>query len=201
MRLSSRALRGATLGLAVFAAALVTLPEPARASQDCAGDVASMQQQAQIAAITGNQTLAQQVILAPTESYGSMSCLDSILNMGIDIFFGVPSLSQILDMIMNAICQAAMSLVNQAKQTVMQKISTATGGLTSGLNGSLPLSNLMPGVNLGSINGGLYINPTSGSNGFVTTNAISAIGASNFDVATSGINSAATNVVNGLFGN
>jgi hypothetical protein len=174
----------------------------------CPSAVLSAMDSARAQAIANQQTLAANNYQPMTQSFGSLSCLDNILNSGVDIFFQVPSLSQILSMLQNAICQAAQSAFNQAIQPITSKMGQASS-MMSGNTGSA-LNGLVPGVNLGSIGGGVQLMQTNGgSNGPVQTNLTSVLNGNGSyggqtgvfgGGSTGGSGSGANSLMNGLFG-
>jgi hypothetical protein len=95
-------------------------------------------------------------------SFGQLSCLQRLLNSGLNIVFAPPS----LDSLLNALEQAVCNEVNSLFQQVTQPITSAMYNATSGLSGGGGLSNIgggfLPGFNLGSMGGGLNVG-TGGS--------------------------------------
>lgn len=97
----------------------------------------------------------------PSGGFYGMSCLDRLLSNGLNSIFEPPNLDSILAGIVNGICSFASN-----------EVQSVTGNMLSGGNySSLPIGQIIPGVNLGSLNGGLQVQPTTGaSGGFISVN-------------------------------
>lgn len=89
----------------------------------------------------------------PAGGFAASSCLNRLMSSDINILFNPPSLSSILQTLENGVCQFATSLVTGAVSSLSQNVS-----------GSLPLGDLIPGVNLGGLAGGVSFNPQVGTN-------------------------------------
>ena len=165
---------------------------PALADGDCSPVVQQQQQTLQQQTINSNLNLASNFYTPMPSTFSNMSCLDKLLSGGLDIIFQPPNLSAIISAIENAVCAKAQDLVNQAKAPIVAAISSATSSVSG--SGSA-LGDIIPGVNIGSLTGGLSITQT-GSNS-ITTNLGSVFGSSS--TATYTINRAS--LANGLFGN
>lgn len=85
-----------------------------------------------------------------SSSFGELSCLDNIMNSGADIFFSPPSLGDIVGKMKAAACGAVDAEFNNVKSAI-----------GSGTNASLPIGDLIPGVNLGSIGGGFSLSQSA----------------------------------------
>lgn len=131
---------------------------------DCLPAVAEMQDNYRNDVMNARLEVAKasRPFLQDGEGFNKLSCLDNLLNGGLDVVFAPPSLSQLLGMLQNAICSQAN-----------QMFSKATAPLNDSLQASLPIGEVLPGVNLGSISGGLNVRARSGNGGLVTTNATS----------------------------
>lgn len=90
----------------------------------------------------------------PAGGFTGVSCLDRLLSSSLDFMFNPPSIEAILAMLANNACQFATSLVRQATSSLMQNFS-----------GAIPLGQIIPGVSLGSLNGGMRIQPNIGGSG------------------------------------
>lgn len=104
-----------------------------------------------------------------TQSFGDLSCLDNILNSGADIFFSPPSLGDIVNKMKSAACN-----------TVDTEYNKATAALGSGANANLPIGQVLPGVDLGSIGGGFSLQP--GQSGALSQNITSNISRTTSDL-------------------
>ena len=87
----------------------------------------------------------------PPGGFTGMSCLDRLLSSSLNILFSPPSLGDILAMIVNGLCQFATSFAQQEVSSLSQSISA-----------SVPLGQVIPGVNLGSLGFGATMSPTIG---------------------------------------
>lgn len=89
----------------------------------------------------------------PSGGFTTSSCLDNLLNNGLNVLFSPPNLDSILSSISNGVCSYATSLIQSAASTLSQSVSS-----------SLPVGDIVPGVNLGSLSGGFQISPDIGDN-------------------------------------
>lgn len=87
----------------------------------------------------------------PTGGFSGVSCLDRLLNSSLDILFTSPSFDGLLSSIVNNLCSFATSMVRNAASSLSQSAMS-----------SLPLGELVPGVNLGRLTGGGMIRPNIG---------------------------------------
>jgi hypothetical protein len=91
-------------------------------------------------------------------SFMHMSCIDRMLNGGLNMIFTPPNLSSILAMLEQAVCQKATQMFSQLMQPVTQSLSqvTSMGGKSFGGGG------FFPGLSLASLGGGINTNAGGG---------------------------------------
>lgn len=91
----------------------------------------------------------------PATGFSGLSCLENLFSGGMDILFTPPSLGDLLGMLVNYACRQAETLVAEA-------VAPITSAATGAINGSsLGLGEVLPGVNLGSVMGGVSIRGTN----------------------------------------
>lgn len=117
---------------------------------DCDPGVQRHQDQLTRAGIDNYTALAGNLYTPmPEGGFSGMSCLDRLMNSGINGIFNIPSIEDILNQIANGLCAYGMNLVQQTMSSLSQSVSQ-----------SIPLGEVIPGVNLGSIGGGFSVAPT-----------------------------------------
>ncbi|SOC30436.1 hypothetical protein [Thalassospira xiamenensis] len=131
----------ASVGLTSFDAHALTSTEM---EAGCLTDVAMATDDAREEAINRHLLLAEGAFSEMTETFSDMSCLENLLDGGMDIFFSPPSLGSLLNKLKNAVCRKAKSMLNEA-----------VAPLNRAANASLNVGEIAPGINLGSVNGGL----------------------------------------------
>lgn len=94
--------------------------------------------------------------------FGRLSCLELLFNGGLDIFFLIPTLDQILNALASAICNMAEQAWAEATRPIIQRFNEATnlggGGFFPGAQG-LGLGNLAPRIGTSFNNsGGISLN-------------------------------------------
>ena len=95
-----------------------------------------------------------------TNSFTGLSCIDRLFNSGgLNVIFNPPNLSQIINMLEQAICNKAQQMFSSLMQPVSQMLSQATGSLGGGQ--MLGGGGFFPGISLSSLGGG--INTSTGS--------------------------------------
>lgn len=134
--------------------------------KDCDDEVARRQDMLRMQVVDDAVELAKANYESPLAGLGGFargSCLDRLLNPGLDGMFSPPNLADILAMLEGFIC-------NQASQMLAQ----ATQPLTQSVYRSLPVGEIIPGVNLGSLSGGVGVRVNQGggaySGSYVNTN-------------------------------
>jgi hypothetical protein len=149
----------AILGLPCVSAHAQTWGSGASAptSGDCDPAVQTQQDQAARTAMSNYANLASNLYKPMASNFETSSCLNNLMNSGINIIFNPPSIDSILSGILNGLCQYAKGLVQQQ-----------LGSLTSSLSGSIPMGSIIPGVNLGGLNSGFSIG--SGGSGGISVN-------------------------------
>jgi hypothetical protein len=158
--------------MACISAAFVALAPVAQAADDaatggCSPDIQKAQDEARAAYITARTALANQNYSTAPESFSNLSCLDRLMNSGMDIFFQPPSMSDLLGLVENFVCDKSNEIYQDATAPLNQ---TFQGGLQG-------TGEIIPGVNLGSMTGGINIRPTTGGNGgIVRSNADDILG-------------------------
>lgn len=85
-------------------------------------------------------------------SFRGLSCLDNLLNGGMNVIFEPPNLSSILGMLEQAICTKASSLMAEVTQPIEQSLLGSTGAMSS-------MGGFFPGLGLGSMLGGVNVAP------------------------------------------
>lgn len=123
---------------------------------DCSPAVQKQIADYQRQSIDDTHALAAQIFTPPSEDYSTLSCLDSIMKSGpsISSVFGANSLSGILQQAVQSVCNMGTSfLQNEASK------------LATNVSSSIPTGDIIPGVGLGTLSGGLSINPHIGGNG------------------------------------
>ena len=138
-------------------------------SGDCSPTVQQQQQANQIAQIDGATAIAKQFYdVLPPGSFNKLSCLDNLFNSGgLNLIFNPPSLTQVINMLKQAVC----NVVNAEVQKVMQPLSQMLSS-----SGSLPLGQVIPGLNLGSLGMGISVSPSFGnSNGSLINTNINSV--------------------------
>ena len=88
--------------------------------------------------------------LGASNGFRGLSCLDNLLNGGLNIIFEPPNLSAILSQLAGALCTKASSLMAQLVQP-----------LQSGIGQTANLGGFMPGLGLGSLLGGVNVQQSS----------------------------------------
>jgi hypothetical protein len=82
------------------------------------------------------------------QGFGTLSCIENLFNGSLDIIFNPPSLAQLLNMLINVACNKLMTQITQIE---------SMSGIGKALGGSLPIGQIIPGVNMGSLNGGIQV--------------------------------------------
>jgi hypothetical protein len=138
---------------------------PQQSGADCSPSVRQQQQAMQVAQIDGSKAVANQFYdILPPGSFSQMSCLDRMLG-GLNIIFNPPNLEDLLKMLADKVC-------NMAMQQVMKDIAP----LSQRLNGALPLGQVIPGLNLGSLGMGASVSPSFGNaNGSLVNTNINSV--------------------------
>lgn len=89
----------------------------------------------------------------PPSGFSGLSCLQQLMNSGLNLFWNPESLSTILAAIMSEVCAIASEMVVQAEQPLYQS-AYATA----------PLGQIVPGVSLGGLfNQGFTVSPMMGN--------------------------------------
>ncbi len=114
---------------------------------------------AQAQAVARQQEIEDRTLLArelysdmPSGGFFGAACMSNLFSQGLSILFQPPNFAALRDQLLNAACNAVSSYVSQARQAT---IGRATSMISNTANGSLPLGNIIPGVNLGSLGGGV----------------------------------------------
>lgn len=136
----------------------------------CDPMIAQAQDTARLNTISGRSILAGQTFSQRPTSFAQMTCLEKLFSFGnqsMDILFQPPSMSSLLGMIQNFVCQAATQYISQSMNGFNSQLGRSfnIGGLTSG--GAV--GQIIPGVNIGSyMGGGINGLVMQGSNTFST---------------------------------
>lgn len=124
---------------------------------------------AQAQAIARQQEIEDRTLMArelysdmPSGGYYGASCMGNLFGGGLSILFQPPNFAALRDQLLNAACNAVSGYISQARQATLGR---ATSMIQSTTNGSLPLGNIIPGVNLGSLGGGVDIGSSYGGGG------------------------------------
>ena len=130
----------------------------------CDDQVAQEQATARAKDISDRTLLARELYSdMPNGGFFEAGCLSNLLNSGINILFQPPNFAALRDRLINAACSRAQSYVAQGRQMLIQRATS----MISGSTGQLPLGNIIPGVNLGSLGAGVSFQP-AGSGGLST---------------------------------
>lgn len=122
--------------------------------KDCDDEVARRQDMLREQKINDAVELAKSNYENPMASIGGFakgSCLDRLMNPSLDGMFSPPNLSAILAMLEGFVCSQASNLMAQA-----------TAPLNRAIYQSLPIGEVIPGVNLGSLSGGMGVRVNQG---------------------------------------
>jgi len=122
------------IALGAHPAAALTTPSEG----DCAVGVAEIQDEAKREYIDGSVALADSVYSRMPKSFTQMSCLERLMQGGMDIFFSPPSIGDFIGMLENFICDQAENLFAQATAPLNQAFTE-----TADLGGFMPI----PGMN------------------------------------------------------
>lgn len=126
-----------------------------KGSGDCDPTVAKHQDTLRRSAISDWQTLASRTYSTlPSTGFTGISCIDSLLNSSLNIF-GNSSLDDLLAKIEQGVCNALGSVVAMGANMLMSPVNQA-------LNGALPIGQIIPGVDLGSLSSGVLMSPNIG---------------------------------------
>ena len=145
-------MRSTTISVISCLLALTVTAASAETRGDCLAAVQQQQDQIFRQHVDDGVTQAEGNYQKKAQSFGDLSCLDNILNSGADIFFSPPSLGDIVNKMKSAACN-----------TVDTEYNKATAAIGSGTNANLPIGQVIPGVNLGSIGGGFSLQPGESS--------------------------------------
>lgn len=107
-------------------------------AQSCDPEVEAALRDASIAAVNTAAILASHEGVGYStmdEPFGFLSCLEDLLSGGVDATFTPPTLSDILGMLENYICQKAEEMYNMATAEVNSVLSEATGAANERLGG------------------------------------------------------------------
>lgn len=158
MRHVRRGLRSLLLGAVLCAPAAAHAEaywgqgSAAAVTGDCDAAIQARQDALSRATVNAYTALAESSYTPmPAGGFSGISCLDNLLNSGISGIFNPPDLSSILSGIEDGICNFATSLVRNA-----------VAPLSTSLSSGLPLGQIVPGVDLGSLDGGFQISPSIG---------------------------------------
>lgn len=155
-----KALIAATLALALHAAPAAAQSYWGQGSSDptsgdCNPDIQQRQEDLTRQAIDQYTQMASTVYTPmPDGGFTGVSCLDRLLNSSFDFMFNPPSIEALLAMLANNVCQFATNLVREATSSALQSFS-----------GAIPLGQIIPGISLGSLSGGMRIQPNIGGSG------------------------------------
>lgn len=133
---------------------------------DCDEEVSRRQDQLREQVVNDAVELAKANYESPLSGLGGFaqgSCLDRLLNPSLDGIFSPPNLSAILSMLEGFICSRASSMLAEATQPLSRSLQAA-----------LPIGEVIPGVNLGSLSGGIGVRVNQGGSArtgsYVNTN-------------------------------
>ncbi len=119
---------------------------------DCLSAVQTQQEDILRQHIDDQVNLATNTYPKKSQSFSDLSCLDNLMNSGMDIFFSPPGLGDLMSKLKSYACNAVDSQYSQL-----------TSSISSGANSSLSIGEVVPGLNLGSIGGGFGTTPGSGT--------------------------------------
>jgi hypothetical protein len=135
------------------------------AGQSCDPKVAEVEHKVKMDNVDGLTKLAQSnYTYLPPEGFTGLGCLDRLLRPGINLMFAPPSLPDLLNRLASGVCNIAQ-----------QKFQSLMRPLNESMSKSLPVGEVIPGVNLGSLGGMVSVSSATNANGLIQTNAGSAI--------------------------
>lgn len=87
----------------------------------------------------------------PEGGFRTLSCLDRLLGVGVNVIFAPPDLGAILSAIESRVCGIVQQHVNRAIQPLSQS-----------LQAGVDLDRMLPGIGLGRLTAGIAISPHAG---------------------------------------
>lgn len=120
----------------------------------CAIEVATMEEESRREYITGMGVLADVNSSRRPQSFAELSCLERLMNSVMDVFFEPPGLPDLLGALENFICDKANEVFNEV-----------SGHMAHSFDESLPIGEIVPGVNLGSMRGSMRVRVRQGAGG------------------------------------
>jgi hypothetical protein len=129
----------------------------------CDRDIALADERNRASVIEGRTALARQNFSLMPEGMMSLSCIDRILNTGLNIF-NLDFLDNVMNNLRNTFsCQRVLQRVNSyANQQISQYVGGAIGSVVGGANSafaSTGIGQVLPGISLGTFTGNINMNP------------------------------------------